>query len=74
MGVGVDNSKPYKYNICMENVMRRVNYYVTEIQAIKLKVLSEATGLSVSEHIRRAIDLYLKELRYGQAKGIEKQT
>ena len=43
--------------------MKRVNYYLSENQLDKLKKLSNKTGLSVSEHIRRAIDLYLKELK-----------
>jgi predicted DNA-binding protein len=47
----------------MENVMKRVNYYITVIQLNKLKMLSNDTGLSVSEHIRRAIDLYLEETK-----------
>ena len=43
--------------------MKRVNYYLSKVQLEKLKELSSKTGLSISEHIRRAIDLYLKELR-----------
>ena len=41
--------------------MKRVNYYLTEKQLEKLQKLSKDTDLSVSEHIRRAIDLYLQE-------------
>jgi len=40
--------------------MKRVNYYLTEMQLKKLKEISDDTGLSVSEHIRRAIDFYME--------------
>ena len=46
--------------------MKRVNYYLSESQLAKLKALAKITGLSISEHIRRAIDLYLKELKRGE--------
>jgi len=39
--------------------MRRYNLYLSEPQKEALKALSGATGLSVSEHVRRAIDDYL---------------
>ena len=41
--------------------MRRVNYYLSKVQIEDLKRISNITGLSVSEHIRRAVDLYVKE-------------
>jgi arsenate reductase-like glutaredoxin family protein len=41
--------------------MKRVNYYLTEIQIKTLKALAEKTGLKVSELIRRAIDQYLSK-------------
>jgi predicted DNA-binding protein len=40
--------------------MLRVNYHLTEHQIEELKNLSERTGLSMAELIRRAIDFYLK--------------
>lgn len=45
------------YNIHME----RYNLYLSEPQLESLKKLSKETGLSVSEHVRRAIDGYLAE-------------
>lgn len=41
--------------------MQRMDFYLTESQIIELKKLSEETGLSVSELIRRAVDRYLKD-------------
>ena len=38
----------------------RVGFYLSEIQIKKLKKLSDKTSISVSEHIRRAIDQYLE--------------
>jgi predicted DNA-binding protein len=38
---------------------QRVGFYLTDIQIKDLKKLSQKTGLTVSEHIRRAIDEYL---------------
>jgi len=39
--------------------MKRINLYVAEQQLSALVRLARASGLSLSEHIRRAIDLYL---------------
>ena len=39
----------------------RKNFYVTEHQWAKFEILAEATGLTISEHIRRAIDAYLDD-------------
>ena len=39
--------------------MKRVNYYIPDRQIEKLRELSEHTGISMSEIIRRAIDDYL---------------
>lgn len=41
--------------------MKRVNYHLTELQIKGLAKLSEDTGLSVAELIRRAIDALLKK-------------
>jgi predicted DNA-binding protein len=40
--------------------MIRVNYHLTEGQLKRLKALSERTGLSVAELIRRAVDGMLR--------------
>jgi predicted DNA-binding protein len=39
--------------------MKRVNYHLTEAEITRLQTLSNKTGLSVAEIIRRAIDEYL---------------
>lgn len=39
--------------------MIRVGYHITEKQLSELKVLSNESGLSVAELIRRAIDNYI---------------
>ena len=41
--------------------MRRVNLHLTEQQIHRLQALSQATGLSVAEHVRRALDDYLSK-------------
>lgn len=41
--------------------MKRVNFHLTDHQHNQLRALSEQDGLSVAEHIRRAIDLYAAE-------------
>lgn len=48
----------------MYNVrMKKVNYYLSVKQIEALKELALQTGISISEHIRRAIDIYLKLLK-----------
>jgi len=42
--------------------MRRINIYIGGIHHLRLMELSEQTGLSLSEHVRRAVDDYLKSL------------
>ena len=54
--------------------MKRVNYHLTEEQIKRLQVLSDNTGLSVAETIRRAVDEYLdrkeeKTLRRGRKRS-----
>lgn len=39
--------------------MRRVNWTITEQQHHALKKLSQQTGLSISELVRRALDKYI---------------
>ncbi len=41
--------------------MHRVNFHLADSQIEKLRKLSEKTGLSVAELIRRAIDAYAEE-------------
>lgn len=40
--------------------MKRTHIFLPEQVVDALKALSQKTGLSVAEHIRRAIDEYLK--------------
>ena len=40
--------------------MKRTHIFLPESVIAALKTLSEKTGLPVAEHIRRAIDEYLK--------------
>lgn len=40
--------------------MKRSSFYFPAEMTAKLKALAVKTGISVSEHIRRAIDAYLK--------------
>ena len=42
--------------------MKRTHIFLPDPAVAALKSLSEKTGLSVAEHIRRAIDEYLKRL------------
>lgn len=41
--------------------MKRINFYLTDKQTGRLRLLSQETGLSVSELVRRAIDIYLRK-------------
>ena len=43
--------------------MKRTNIFFPDTLLERLKALSKDTGLSVAEHVRRAIDLYLKKLK-----------
>ena len=45
------------------DTMKRINFYLSEQQIAKLKELARAMGLSVSEHVRRAIDAYLEKVK-----------
>lgn len=40
--------------------MKRTHIFLPDPVVAALKALSEKSGLSVAEHIRRAIDAYLK--------------
>lgn len=41
--------------------MKRINIHLTDLQIKELKKLSDNTGISVSELVRRAIDEYLRK-------------
>lgn len=41
--------------------MKRISIFISEVQYLALKRLSDATGLGMSELIRRAIDMLLKK-------------
>jgi len=41
--------------------MKRINFYLTDKEINNLQSLSQVTGLSVSELVRRAIDSFLKK-------------
>jgi predicted DNA-binding protein len=41
--------------------MKRINTHLTKQQIEALKKLADKTGLTVAEHIRRAIDEYLEK-------------
>ena len=42
--------------------MKRTNIHLSDNQLEKLEKIRKDTGLSVAEHVRRAIDDYLKKL------------
>jgi len=55
--------------------MKRTNIYLPQIHINVLKGISKRTGLSVSEHIRRAIDMYVGEMmRYLDAEENARAT
>jgi len=54
-GEGLDKCRQREYNI----IMKKMNLYLAEPQIKALQALSKKTGISVSEHIRRAISDYL---------------
>jgi hypothetical protein len=41
--------------------MKKINSFYSVVQIEKLTELSSVTGLTVAEHLRRAVDLYLQE-------------
>jgi hypothetical protein len=45
---------------------QRVGFYLTDLQIKNLKKLSQKTGLTVSEIIRRAVDGYLSIQKLGK--------
>lgn len=43
--------------------MIKINAYYTEHQMELLHLIVEKTGMKQSEHLRRAVDMYLDEMR-----------
>lgn len=43
--------------------MIKINSYYSEQQVDQIVLLVKATGIKQSEHLRRAVDLYLKHMR-----------
>ncbi len=41
----------------------RVGFYLSEVQIKGLKKMSKKTSISVSEHIRRAVDEYIEKYK-----------
>jgi predicted DNA-binding protein len=41
--------------------MKRTNIFFPKVLLDRLGALSKLTGLSVAEHVRRAVDAYLKK-------------
>lgn len=39
--------------------MKRISMFLSDVQIKRLKALSKATGIKVSEMVRRAVDEYL---------------
>lgn len=54
----------YVYHVSM----KRIALFLTEQQIAELKLQQKATGLSVSDLIRRAIDKQLKSTKKGDQK------
>jgi hypothetical protein len=54
--IGFASGYKNRCNVCM----KRTHVFLPEPVIAALRTLSEKTGLSVAEHIRRAIDEYLK--------------
>ena len=48
--------------MCYNRRMKRVAMFFTESQRQRLRALSQKTGLSVSELVRRAVDEFLERM------------
>lgn len=44
-----------------ENIMKRINFYLTEPQIEQLNRIAKLTGLKVAELVRRAVDKLIQE-------------
>lgn len=55
-------------DIAEKTKMKRTNFYYPEPMLDALKVISGSTGVPVSEHIRSAVDKYLKGLENDKRK------
>ena len=49
--------------MCYNERMKRIAMYITEQQRKLLKELSERTGLTMAELVRRAIDDFLERIK-----------
>jgi hypothetical protein len=58
----LDNSRQRVYD---ELTMERKNIHLTAQQIEALRALSDKTGLTVAEHVRRAIDEYVAKQEKG---------
>lgn len=46
----------------LHTVIRKI-FHLTEQQWAALAALAERTGMSIAEHVRRALDAYLKQFK-----------
>ncbi len=51
--------------VCYPGRMKRLHVMLSVLQFQRLKAIAVKTGLSVSEHVRRAIDKYLGGWTHG---------
>lgn len=54
--------------------MRRMDLFITNNQDDELRRLAKATDMTRSEHLRRAIDEYLRKWKQGLAKPAKPQS
>ncbi len=43
--------------------MKRIDLYISDTQNVELRQLAKETDVKLSEHVRRAIDDYLKKVK-----------
>lgn len=68
--VAIGTSRDGVYCVSMINKKVRVNFHLTVTELEALRARSEATGLSVADMIRRAVDAYLAKTRkHSDGKG-----
>lgn len=49
--------------------MVRVQHHLTAQQLKQLRLLSRRTGLAVADHVRRAVEAYLRQVQPAKAEG-----
>jgi len=52
---------PLVYDVCTLSSMKKYNLYLSDQQLEALETLSTAKGISVSELVRRALDLFIEQ-------------